>query len=375
MGKAVCKTACNKLVRGLPGFPGSSSTGGSGALQDRQLEVATGYSSTNILAGYQFLTIQSAIDYAAANLTPTTTNQVDLVIASGTYIEDVTLSPNIKLSGSGDPTAVTINGTVTIPATTAGSFGLANLTIVGLGNFTLAATSTLVIDATIFTNATIFSTTTAADSEIYINDTNFFGGTQFNPMIARTVSTDRTVVVTGSTFRSTVDVGTTIAAGNVAVVNARATTFERAVTIGDATRVSILRANNCFFRIGGTIGTPTGALVSIRAGSKANLLGSQIPYTAVTGAGGAGGSGVADQSVIASTLISANGTSIFGFVANLITCAQNDTNYVVGLTLQGAVGTSTAAVVNSTNTSTTFAIADSGVKSYNVVISRVFSTI
>lgn len=102
------------IVQGLPGFPGlpgSGSGGGGGALQNRILQVATGYSS-DPLENYQFLTIQSAIDYATSQ-SPTFLNTFTIYIASGTYEEDITLSSNINIEGV-NPTAVYISGNINI---------------------------------------------------------------------------------------------------------------------------------------------------------------------------------------------------------------------------------------------------------------------
>lgn len=126
----ICQQQCYQplVIQGLPGFPGLPGSGGDGdgsPLQNRILQVAQGYSPGDLVENYQFLTIQSAIDYAASQ-NPTLINQFVIYIAPGFYNEILTVSNNISLAGSGYNTVI-ITGVITYNMNIAGIAVIENI--------------------------------------------------------------------------------------------------------------------------------------------------------------------------------------------------------------------------------------------------------
>lgn len=292
-----CKS-CFLLLRALPPFPVA---GSSGVLANRQLQVATGFSPGTPLTNYQFTDLQTAINYANS-LGPTVNNPIAIQLYPGLYSGDITLYDNVHISGFGDIAQTFINGNVTYNSTGTSYNGISNLSIIGDVSFTLNSTGSKLSNFNVYFGGSVtYSTTTATNIEILLNSC-VYDDVTFGPMVGRTNATERTVEVKNSIFRANVLIGTTAGAGNVSVVNMTGSTFEEgsAVTVGNGTSASILRANSCEFLVGGTLASPTGASVFVNTGAFANLMGSPIPQTAVTGAG------TADMDLMINTAMSSS---------------------------------------------------------------------
>lgn len=161
------KKKCEHLIRGLPGFPGQGSGSGPGSsgfdFPDFVFYVAQSYGEQENPPGdinktvkpraavalddhYQFTTIQAAINHAN-QIDPQVSRQVVIMIAPGTYTENLSLRPNISLQGYGRLNT-NIYGSITYVET--GPEGscveLSNLLIIGDGNeISFTSTSNLTL--------------------------------------------------------------------------------------------------------------------------------------------------------------------------------------------------------------------------------------
>lgn len=372
----VCKS-CVPLLRGLPGFPAVSAGGGGGGdgvLANRQLQVAQSYSPGTPLTNYQFTSLQTAINYANS-LSPTASTPISILIYPGTYNGVFTLYDNIHLTGFGDGSLVFLNGTLTYNNVAPNSItGIADLTVIGATTLTLNTPSTFLSTKILFSGQTTYST--VASAEFIIDNCWFSNTVNFGPMVAQATANEKTVAVSNSIFTGAVNVGTDAGAGNVVVVNVIGSTFDESciVAVGNGTSASILRANSCTFIVHGTLALPTGAKVTVATNAFANLMGSPIPSTAVTG------SGTADMDLIVNTSMSvsdvganvlfssAYGASGFGTITN-----TSATGYVV--TVTPVTNTPVAISIDSPSATGVTLYSETGTVNAQVAIHRAMSPI
>lgn len=159
-------------------FPPFPSTGGGGSttnavLPSYELQVAKDYSPGTPLSNYQFTTIQSAVDYADANLP----NGVVIKIYPGVYTENVVLPSGVWLVGSGSY-GTSIVQSVAYTSTEANvPTGLANL-VISSTQVVMNHNGTFAMDTVACSGQSNFTTTTPS-ARIIINNVIFSGHVAF----------------------------------------------------------------------------------------------------------------------------------------------------------------------------------------------------
>lgn len=351
----------------LPPFP-SPGGGGAGVLANRELQVATGYSPGTPLENYQFTSIQTAIDYAFNNLTPTVQNPVVVKIYPGLYVENISMRDNVHLVGSGDPYALLLTNVGFTPVVDGSTTGIYNLRITNL-TVGMNSASVLAILNSVFVNTPSFAGTNGA-SQIGIDGAVFVNGAVFGPFPSPTLGRSANVEISDALFETTgaqVEIATT-GAGNTAFINIRNSKFRTSVTvnIGNGSDSSVLRANNCVFENGG------GTAVLVNDKSFANLMDSVISQLAV------GGLGTADMNIMMATIsipldeppeLIPFGTG-FGTIGKV-----SDTNYTVAITSSSAdPATSGASLYSKDQTGVAFTV-ETGDITYDITVIRNWSNI
>lgn len=308
----------------FPPFSGGGSTANA-VLPFYELQVAQGYSPGTPLANYQFTSIQSAVDYADANL-PT---GVVIKIYPGVYAENVTIPSGIWLVGSGTYTSSVVQS-VTYTSTEANvPTGLANLFISSTLDVELNHNGTFVMDNVVCAGQSNFTTITLS-AKVIIDNVIFTGPVAFHST-ATSLSANAIVECNSCWFEANINVGTEAEAMSTVNIFHSTLTKEMLVTVGNGTTESILRLCNCYVEDNASTAKVE---IVVAENSKISLMGTPFNQNRISGPG------VADMNVIVGTITVEEETGqTFTFVTDLQAMNMNDNNYSIMFTRTGAAAT------------------------------------